>query len=89
MSLMLQGLFYREGIRIVGIDRIIAEADITKATSGPKKDLDLANMKRRHALVMKGFSQVLAQSPHARDHLAEISTGLTSRPSTSSFAAVL
>ncbi len=70
------GLFYREGIRAVGIDRIIAEADIAKATLyrhfRSKEDLVLAYLEGRHALVMEGLHEVLAQWPHPRDQIAEI-----------------
>jgi AcrR family transcriptional regulator len=50
------GLFFREGIRAVGIDRIIAEADIAKATLyrhfPSKEDLVLAYRPRQQIAVI-------------------------------------
>lgn len=70
------GLFYREGIRAVGIDRIILEADIAKATLyrhyRSKEDLVLAYLTERHRLVMLGLEEVLAQHSAPRDQIAEI-----------------
>lgn len=52
-------LFYREGIRAVGIDRVIAEAGVAKATlyaHFPSKDeLILAVLKHREESVLKFF----------------------------------
>ena len=70
------GLFYREGIRAVGIDRIILEADIAKATLyrhfRSKEDLVLAYLEGRHAAVMAGLDEVLAQEGAPRAQIAEI-----------------
>lgn len=70
------GLFYREGIRAVGIDRIILEADIAKATLyrhfRSKEDLVLAYLETRHATVMTGLEEVLAQHSAPRAQIAEI-----------------
>ncbi|MFT4012747.1 MAG: TetR/AcrR family transcriptional regulator [Paracoccus sp. (in: a-proteobacteria)] len=70
------GLFYREGIRAVGIDRIILEADIAKATLyrhyRSKEDLVLAYLQGRHTLVMEGLEEVQVQLPDPRDQIAEI-----------------
>lgn len=69
-------LFFREGIRAVGIDRIILEADIAKATLyrhfRSKEDLVLAYLHSRHAAVMAGLEEVLALHDAPRDQLAEI-----------------
>lgn len=69
-------LFYREGIRAVGIDRIILEADIAKATLyrhfRTKEDLVLAYLQGRHTLVMQGLEEVLALYPDPRDQIAQI-----------------
>lgn len=70
------GLFYREGIRAVGIDRIILEADIAKATLyrhyRSKEDLVLAYLQDRHRLVIAGLEEVLALYSAPRDQIAEI-----------------
>lgn len=70
------GLFAREGIRAVGIDRIIAEADIAKATLyrhyGSKEDLVLAYLAERHRVVMAGLHEVLALHDAPRAQIAEI-----------------
>lgn len=70
------GLFYREGIRAVGIDRIILEADIAKATLyrhfRSKEDLVLAYLEGRHAAVMAGLDEVQTQQPDPRSQIAEI-----------------
>lgn len=75
------GLFYREGIRAVGIDRIILEADIAKATLyrhfRSKEDLVLAYLEGRHAAVMAGLQEVLAQTADPRAQIAEIFERLT------------
>lgn len=59
------GLFYREGVRSVGIDRIISEAGTAKATFyrhfKSKDDLVLAYLYRRHELWMQWFSDSLAR----------------------------
>ena len=70
------GLFYREGIRAVGIDRIILEADIAKATLyrhyRSKEDLVLAYLEGRHHLVMQGLDEVLRLYADPRARIAEI-----------------
>lgn len=70
------GLFAREGIRAVGIDRIIAEADIAKATLyrhyGSKEDLVLAYLAARHRIVMEGLHEVLSLHVSPRAQIAEI-----------------
>lgn len=69
-------LFYREGIRAVGIDRIIMQADIAKATLyrhyRSKEDLVLAYLQGRHKLVMNGLEEVLALYPDPRDQTDQI-----------------
>lgn len=69
-------LFYREGIRAVGIDRIILEADIAKATLyrhfRSKEDLVLAYLQDRHMLVMQGLEEAASLYADPRDQLAEI-----------------
>ncbi|WP_299504929.1 TetR/AcrR family transcriptional regulator [Cypionkella sp.] len=73
---MAGGLFYSEGIRAVGIDRIIRESDIAKATLyrhyRSKEDLVLAYLRERHIAVMAGLDEVLALHTAPRDQIAEI-----------------
>jgi len=56
-------LFYREGIRATGIDRVISEAGVTKVTFyrhfPSKNDLILAFLDYRHQRWMKWFSDTL------------------------------
>jgi len=56
-------LFYRDGIRATGIDRVIAEAGVTKVTFyrhfPSKNDLVLAFLAHRHALWMAWFTDAL------------------------------
>ncbi len=70
------GLFYREGIRAVGIDRIIEEAAIAKATLyryfRSKEELVLAYLEGRHAVVMAGMAEVRSNTNDPRAQLSEI-----------------
>ena len=56
-------LFYRDGIRGTGIDRVIAEAGVTKVTFyrhfPSKNDLVLAFLAHRHGLWMSWFTEAL------------------------------
>ncbi|MGH8157363.1 MAG: TetR/AcrR family transcriptional regulator [Rhodanobacter sp.] len=58
-------LFYREGIRATGIDRVIAEADVAKLTFyrhfPSKNDLVLAFLDHRHERWMAWFNEALAR----------------------------
>ena len=58
-------LFYREGIRATGIDRVIAEAGVTKVTFyrhfPSKNDLVRAFLERRHRNWMDWFTAALAR----------------------------
>jgi AcrR family transcriptional regulator len=61
-------LFYREGIRAVGIDRIIAESDVAKASfyrNFPSKDdLIIAYMEYRHSRRLAVFEEARRLFPH-------------------------
>lgn len=74
------GLFFREGIRTVGVDRIILEADIAKATFyrhfPSKEDLILAYLEERHARVMDGLNEVLLTYADPRRQIEVIFTRL-------------
>lgn len=56
-------LFYRDGIRATGVDRLIAEAGVTKVTFyrhfPSKNDLIVAYLDHRHALWMQWFRAAL------------------------------
>lgn len=58
-------LFYAEGLRATGIDRVIAEAGVTKVTFyrhfPSKSDLILAYLNLRHEQWMKWFIDALAR----------------------------
>lgn len=58
-------LFYAEGLRATGIDRVIAEAGVTKVTFyrhfPSKNDLILAYLNLRHAQWMAWFTAALAR----------------------------
>jgi len=64
------GLFYREGIRATGIDRVIAEAGVTKVTFyrhfPSKNDLIIAFLEYRHQRWIGWFSAALARHGAAR-----------------------
>ncbi|SMD14730.1 TetR/AcrR family transcriptional regulator [Rhizobium sp. RU36D] len=67
------GLFYREGIRAVGIDRIIDEAKIAKATlyrHFPSKDHLVASyLQDRHERVIRSLHEVLDTAESPRDQI--------------------
>jgi AcrR family transcriptional regulator len=67
------GLFYREGIRAVGIDRIIEEANVAKATlyrHFPSKDhLVAAYLQDRHERVIRSLHEVLGVVIDPRDQI--------------------
>lgn len=60
-------LFYDEGIHGVGVDRLISEASVTKATFykhyGSKDNLILAYVRDQHERVQHRFEQVVAGAP--------------------------
>lgn len=69
-------LFYKEGIRAVGIDRIVEEASIAKATlyrHFPSKDhLVAAYLSQRHDRVMSSLDEVTRTIGEPRDQLTTI-----------------
>ncbi len=66
-------LFYNEGIRAVGIDRIIEEANVAKATlyrHFPSKDhLVAAYLEHRHDRVILSLNEVLERDISPRDQI--------------------
>lgn len=59
-------LFYEEGIHGVGVDRLISEASVTKATFykhyGSKDNLILAYIRTQHALVQERTERLVADA---------------------------
>jgi len=70
------GLFYREGIRAVGIDRIIEEANVAKATlyrHFPSKDhLVAAYLSARHDRVVQSLNEVVSSALPPRAQIVSI-----------------
>jgi AcrR family transcriptional regulator len=68
-------LFYREGIRATGIDRIIERAGVTKVTFyrhfPSKNDLIAAYLDYRHERWMAWFTDVLGRFPRNAEFLLE------------------
>jgi AcrR family transcriptional regulator len=69
-------LFYAEGINTVGVDRIAAEADASKATLyahfGNKDGLVAAYLDRRAALSRQQLSELLHSQADAREQLLKV-----------------
>jgi AcrR family transcriptional regulator len=63
-------LFYEEGIHGVGVDRLISEASVTKATFykhyGSKDNLIVAYMNARHETVKSGLEALVAEAANPR-----------------------
>ena len=81
-------LFYREGVRATGIDKVIAEARVTKVTFyrhfPSKDDLIKAFLERRHEIFADGFSQAIKKyrssqsaAQRASDPLAPVFLAVT------------
>ncbi|WP_416412037.1 TetR/AcrR family transcriptional regulator [Pantoea sp. App145] len=68
-----QRLFYQQGIRATGIDKVIAEAGVTKVTFyrhfPAKNALIVAFLQQRHQRWMTAFRTALAQQPALVDAL--------------------
>lgn len=60
-------LFYAEGIRVVGVDRLISQSSVTKATFykhyGSKDTLVLTYIEGRHEAMAARFSELSANAP--------------------------
>jgi AcrR family transcriptional regulator len=74
-------LFYAEGLHSVGIDRIVAEAKVTRATLyrhfPGKEDLVVAYLQAVHEMEREGFDKVLAGDLPAVDALRAIAKSIT------------
>lgn len=66
-------LFYRDGIRATGIDRVIAESEVSKVTFyrhfPSKNDLILAFLEYRHTRWMSWFSAAIERNGNSMDAL--------------------
>ena len=65
------GLFYREGVHSVGVDRIVSEANVTRATFyrhfPSKQDLVLAYLQSAHDVIEQRMAIALAmENPRSR-----------------------
>jgi AcrR family transcriptional regulator len=73
-------LFYEDGIRNVGVDRIIAASAVTKATFykhyRAKENLIVEYIRARHERVRAEVEAIVAESPNARTALREIVNGV-------------
>lgn len=66
-------LFYREGVHVVGIDRVIEHAGVAKAslynTFGSKDELIRAYLEGRHAAIEKRLTEGLRAYPTPREKI--------------------
>ncbi|TDF95088.1 TetR/AcrR family transcriptional regulator [Paenibacillus piri] len=77
-------LFYREGVRAVGIDRIIAESGVAKASFyrnfATKDDLVVAFLEQRRQRTMRRIEDACSRYPdHPAEQLCELLRSLASR----------
>lgn len=74
------GLFYREGIRAVGVERILAEAPATRATFyrhfPSKEDLVVAYLRGVDAQMRAGLQAAVEAAPSPADALRAIGTAV-------------
>jgi AcrR family transcriptional regulator len=74
-------IFYTEGIRSVGIDRIVAEAKVTRATLyrhfAGKEDLVLAYLQQADQAVRGQVGTALADAPAPADQVRAVATSIT------------
>lgn len=70
------GIFYADGIHAVGVDRIIAEAKVTRATFyrhfPGKEDLVVAYLREVHRMDRAGITEAVAAHPAPADALLAI-----------------
>jgi AcrR family transcriptional regulator len=71
------GIFYASGIHSVGVERIVAEAKVTRATFyrhfPSKDDLVVAYLERIHGVMRDQYDQTVASGASAPEILQEIS----------------
>ncbi|WP_144127037.1 TetR/AcrR family transcriptional regulator [Catellatospora sichuanensis] len=74
-------IFYAEGIHSVGVDRIISEAKVTRATFyrhfPGKEDLVLAHLQSADEAIRGQVEAAVAASPSAADTVRAIAAGIT------------
>ncbi|WP_307071460.1 TetR/AcrR family transcriptional regulator [Streptomyces sp. B3I8] len=74
-------IFYAEGIHSVGIDRIVAEAKVTRATLyrhfASKEDLVLAYLQQADQAVRGQVGAALADAPAPADQVRAVATSIT------------
>jgi len=80
-------LFYTEGVNTVGIDRVIEQAGVAKASLyrlfTNKEGLVAAYLEARHAQIRDEFSRALESTPDPRDKILavfDVQAGWTRRP---------
>jgi AcrR family transcriptional regulator len=73
-------IFYGDGIHAVGVDRIIAEANVTRATFyrhfPSKEDLVLTYLREVHRLERGGVDTAIAANPEPADALLAIADSI-------------
>lgn len=73
-------LFYDEGIRSVGVDRLIAASNVTKATFykhyGSKDRVITAYIDHRHHRLAQSFARIAAENATAFDALQAVRDGV-------------
>ncbi len=73
-------LFYAEGINAVGIDRLISESHVTKATFykhyGSKDNLVLAYMRGRHEDARAEFDRIVSGTAQPEDALRALAAAI-------------
>ena len=74
------GLFYRDGIHSVGVDRIISETPTTRATFyryfDGKEALVLAHIQRRDAVLRELYAEVCSRTTDPRGRLEDLLHGI-------------
>jgi AcrR family transcriptional regulator len=82
-------LFYQEGIRAVGIDRLVEAANVAKATLyrhfSSKDLLIIAYLEQRHSRVVSDFTAAMAESGNPFDQVTSIFRDLHSKASVPEF----
>lgn len=82
-------LFYHEGIRAVGVDRLISESSVTKATFykhfGAKETLVVSYIQSRHDAARELLTDIVAQSSTTTDALHAMVDNIVDQAHSSDF----
>jgi AcrR family transcriptional regulator len=82
-------IFYAEGIHAVGVDRILAEAKVTRATFyrhfPGKEDLVLTYLREVHKMERGGVDAAVAANPSPVDALMAIASSIAGRIQSAGF----